>query len=460
MPDMLKRFASNAGANIFSGAAAAGYQLAITLIGSRTWEATEFASWALALSVAAISPVFAANLSSVVTRRIVEARHSQWAASESAIVISGRRIGHHLTAAAFTILACAGMAIQARSGAATMSSGAFSVLLLLLLVANSWLLLWQVRFGRHYADERNWLPALTLASARLGGVLGLIAGLSAGDRSLASAAFGLCAGTWTGLGCARVLLPNPRFAKPDEPQPATLDIQKQYRISMVMLSGFAVGAVSMLVIQYSIPPLMALIAPERFNAFYLASTLNSVAVGMLAAAMSAMLAPLTRWHSNSDTRALRRAALFSPILCAGSCLIVLCFAWVSMEAALRAVSVRAAEISEIRSFLALLGFQTIIRNAASGYAMFIASAGSSRQIAAPLIIEIFIAFVVAVPLGWIYGEYSLIYGLMLASLIGSQYSSKFVGSQQAVRPALAFSALLLSQAAGCGFWWLIVRGSL
>lgn len=460
MPDMLRRFASNAGANVFSGAAAAGYQLAVTLIASRTWDATDFASWALALSIVAISPIFAANLSSVVTRRVVEARHSKWVVSESAILVSARRIGHHLTATAFTVLVCAGIAIQARSSSATMSSGAFSVLLVLLLVANSWLILWQVRFGHHYADERNWLPALTSASARLGGVLGMIAGLTAGDRSLASAAFGLCAGTWTGLAFARLLLPNPKSVKTHELQPESTEVRKQYRISMLMLYGFAVGAVSMLVIQYSIPPLMALIAPERFNAFYLASTLNAVAVGMLGAAMSAMLAPLTRWHASNDTSSLRRTALFSPVFCAGSCLVVLCFAWYAADATLRVFTLRAADMSEIQTFLALLGFQTIIRNAASGYAIYIASAGSSRQMAAPLIIEIALALIIAAPLGWFYGEFALLYGLIFSSLVGSLFSSRFVATQQTVTPAFAFAALLFVQATACSLWWLIVRASL
>ena len=72
---MLGRFASNAGANILSGVVAAAYQLGITAMGISTWHGAEFTQWARALSVAAIAPIFAANLSSVVTRRVVQARH-------------------------------------------------------------------------------------------------------------------------------------------------------------------------------------------------------------------------------------------------------------------------------------------------------------------------------------------------------------------------------------------------
>src|ERR1700692_1272302 len=94
---MLRRFAFNAGANILSGAVAAAFQLTITGMASRTWHGAEFASWGLALSVAAIAPIFASNLSSVVARRVVEARHSKSCAAESAIVLAGRRLGKHLT---------------------------------------------------------------------------------------------------------------------------------------------------------------------------------------------------------------------------------------------------------------------------------------------------------------------------------------------------------------------------
>ena len=165
---MLRRFASNAGANILSGVIAAAYQLTITGMASRTWHGEVFASWGLALSVAAIAPIFATSLASVVTRRVVEARHSKSGASESAIVLAGRRLGQQLTCVALAILICAGAWIQMRSASGAMSTSAFLALLVVLLLTNSWLLLWQVRFGQHYADEHNWLPALTQAAARIG----------------------------------------------------------------------------------------------------------------------------------------------------------------------------------------------------------------------------------------------------------------------------------------------------
>jgi hypothetical protein len=459
---MLKRFAFNAGANILSGGVAAAFQLTITGLASRTWHGAQFASWGLALSVAAIAPIFASNLSSVVTRRVVEARHSNSSAAESAIVLAGRRLGKRLTCVALAILICAGAWIQMRSASRAMSTSAFLVLLVVLLLATIWLLLWQARFGQHYADERNWLPALTIAAARIGGAVGMFAGLAAGSQSLAAAAFGLCAGTWTGLACAQLLLPRPRTTGIAGSNPTRREIQEEYRTNVLLFSGFAVGAVSMLVIQYSIPPLMALISPQRFNAFYLASVLNTAAIGVLGAAMSAMLAPLARWHARGDTSSLRRVALLSPIVCACSCLAVLCFCWYAISPVLRSLTVRAASIDDIRTFLALLGFQTIIRNAAAGYAMYIAAAGSSRQMATPLIIEIVLALAIAAPLGWWYGERALLCGLIFSGLVGSLYSSRVVASLPTNRISLgtAFPSILVAQMAACGAWWLIVRFSL
>jgi hypothetical protein len=460
---MLKRYASNAGANIFSGVVAAAYQLSITGMGVSAWRGPEFASWALALSVAAIAPIFAANLSSVVTRRVVEARHARSGTAEAAIVAAGRRIGRRIAAVAFVILVCAGVAVQARAASGAMSSVGFLALLVVVLSTNSWLLLWQVRFGQHYADERNWLPALILAAARAGGALGMFAVLASGSQSLLGAAFGLFAGTWTGLAGARRLLPGPSAGPDAGASPAEAEIRAQLRANLRLLAGFAVGAVSLIVIQYSIPPLVALITPGRFNAFYLASTLNTVAAGVLAAATSAMLAPFTRWHARGDGSALQRIALFSPILCASSCFVVLCLCWVAMEPVLRALDVRAASIEDVRLFLALLGFQTIIRNAAAGYAMYIASAGSSRDVSAPLLIEIVLAFSVAVPVGWVYGERALLYGLSFAGLVGSLYSSRILAALSApgrVSVRSAFPSLLGAQAGVSVLWWLVVRAAM
>jgi hypothetical protein len=122
--------------------------------------------------------------------------------------------------------------------------------------------------------------------------------------------------------------------------------------------------------------------------------------------------------------------------------------------------VRAASLEEIRAFLAILGLQTVVRNAAAGYAMYIASSGTSRQMAAPLLIEIGLAFTIAVPLGWWFGENALLFGLMLSGLLGSLYSSLVLASlphHHRISAGSAFIFLLGAQALFSSLWWFITR---
>jgi hypothetical protein len=460
---MVKRFASNASANIFSGIVAALYLLAITGIGGRVWAGADFSAWALALSIAAIAPIFAANLSSVVTRRVVEARHGSAGAMEANIVQAGRQLGRHIGMLAVASLLCVGLAVQAHTASQELSIGAFALLLAIMLSTNSWLLLWQARFGQHFADERNWLPALTMASARTCGVAGLLLGLSVGQRDLLIASLGLSAGTWLGLAAANIFLPRPRAAAHPCSTADIANLHSQYRANLRLLSGFAVGAVSMVVIQYGVPPVMAVIAPERFNPFYLASILNTSAASMLGAAISAMLAPMTRWRVDGRQALLKSITLASPTVCAASCLVVLLICWFSIEPVLHRLEVRAANFEDVRAFLAILGLQTVVRNAAAGYAMYIASTGTSGQMAAPLLIEIALTFMVAVPLGWFFGENALLYGLIVAGLLGSLYSSRILASldsRNRITAGRSFGALLGAQLFFAALWWLIARPGL
>lgn len=460
---MLKRFSSNVVANVFSGAVAAAYQLAITMIAVATWKGADFAAWGLAMSIAAIVPILSVNLSSVVTRRLVEVRHGGFGTLENAIVLAGRRISWGLASMAFATLFFAGIWIQGRSDPGLLTSNGFLILLATLLSTNIWVVLWQVRFGQYYADERNWLTAFSLASARGCGTLGMLLVLALGSNNLIAVAFGLFAGTWLGLGAAQLALSWPKQAKSRGDLPTSLEIHDQFWRNIRVLYGFAFGAASSLIIQYSIPPMIALIAPERFNAFYLASTLNSVAIGVLAAAMAALLAPFTRWHASGGARGMQRVALFSPALCAGACLSVLCVCWFALGFILDALTARSAHINDIRIFLALLGLQTIVRTSAAGFATYVSSAGTSRQMGVPLVIEMVLAFTVAVPLGWLFGVHALLLSLTFAGLVGSLFSSKTFTTlcmQTKTSAITAFASLLTAQLVGSALWWWIAGAGL
>jgi len=452
---VLKRFASNAGANVLSGVITAVYQLGLTAIATRVWHGTDFSSWALALSVAAIAPLFGANLSSVVTRRVVAARHGDGRLDESAIVASARRLGRQLAACALVVLLVAGIGVGSHSSSVKLEGLSFLMLIAQLLAANVWIVLWQVRFGQYYADERNWSPALTLTLARAMALVGFYLALRFSDNGLHSAGAGVLVGTWCGLALSRVLLPAP---KPPEVAARADRRQSEYRENLMVFSGFVIWSVGSLIIQYGIPPLFAVIAPARFNAFYLASTLNLIAIGAVAAAMSALLAPLSRWHATNNDAPMRRMILLAPLVCSGGCVVVMAAAWFALEPVLRALNTHAATAEQIRPFLAVLGLQTIVRTAAMGYSVSMAAAASVRQMSAPIVLEIVLTFTVAAPLGWWGGPVALLGGLVFAGFVSSIFTC-WIGVRLSPRAVVgaphALAVFVASQSVACIAWWLI-----
>lgn len=456
---MLKRLSSNASANVFSGAVVMISQLGITAMAVATWHGVDFAVWGLAMSVAAIAPIFSANLSSVLTRRLVEAHHRESGRAMYAIILSGRRISRSLAIISFVTLFCAGAWIQAHSAPGPLTTSEFLTLLTILLCANGWVLLWQVRFGQCYAGERNWWPAITLACSRGGGILGMFIALYLGSQNPITVALGLLLGTCMGLAIGQLLLPSYWIGGATE-LPTTLEVRDQFWRNIRVLYGFAFGAVSSLITQYSIPPLIAFIEPQRFNTFYLASVLNAVVVGVISAAMSVLLVQFTRWHAFGTMLGVGRIALFSPALCAGASLSVLCVCWFGLQFMPdNFFIVRSIDFNDIRLFLALLGFQTIVRTSASGFAIYVYAAGSSRQMIAPLAIEMLLVLMIAVPLGWLFGVNALILGLMFAALVGSQFSAKAFTSlckPAQISDRTASVSLLTAQLVGSVLWWCIV----
>jgi hypothetical protein len=457
---MLKRFASNASANVLTGAVTASYQLALAGLASRSWQGSDFASWALALSVASICQLFSANLSSVVTRRIVTARHSGSTAPEGAIVVAATRQSTQLAGLAVITLMIGGLLTHMASRASNAPLPMFCTLLLLLLGSQVWIVVLQARFGLQFADENNWAPALTMAAARLGGLGGFAACLWAGDANLLLAAVGLFIGTWATLGLASAVIRRPTDAHIE----ATADdVHREYRTNLKLLSGFAIWAIASLLIQYGIPPLVAIIEPTQFNAFYLASTLNLIALGTIAAAMSALLAPMSRWHAAGDSEPMRRMVLWGPLLCSMCSLLVLALAWNLLGPMLSLLSSKAASVNDIHTFLALLGLQTIVRTAAMGYSVGLASAGTPRQMVTPILLEITLTLAAASLVIWRLDTRALLLGLILAGWVSTlctcQIGAKLAGNGGVSR-FRAMTTFVSSQAGVSLLWCWIVRDAL
>ena len=66
---MWKRLGSNATANLSIGVSTMAFQLGATAIASRSFDGPSFGAWTLAISLAALTPLFAMNLASVVARQ-------------------------------------------------------------------------------------------------------------------------------------------------------------------------------------------------------------------------------------------------------------------------------------------------------------------------------------------------------------------------------------------------------
>jgi hypothetical protein len=361
----------------------------------------------------------------------------------------------HLAFTALAALMLAGILIHSRTTGVEANPEAFWALLAFLLLGSVWIVLWQIRFGQHYADERNWPPALMLAGARAGGLVGMGAVAVSSYASPLTCGFGLMVGTWSSLILCHALLHRPLVrAVPAELNDGNA-LRRAYRTNLNVFAGFAVWSLGTLIIQYGLPPVVAIIAPARFNAFFLASTLNMIAIGAIGAAMSALLAPLSRWQATGDGAALRRIALAGPLFCGFSCLTALLIAWFGIGPLLQILSTKAATVGEIHSFLAVMGLQTIVRTAALGYSVCLASTGSIRQMSGAIVLEVVITFCVGAPLGWLFGPEALLWGLVLAGFASSLYTASIGLSlmpRDVVSKHAAFATLVLAQIATCGLF--------
>jgi hypothetical protein len=457
---MLKRITSNAGANMVGGGVTAGYHLVLAGLASRAWHGSEFAFWALALSIASSCQLFAANLSSVVTRRIVGARHGTVSDSVSSISLAASRLSWQLAVAAVVTLFLFGLAALQTSKVVTATLQDCVILICLLLGSQVWLVMLQPRFGVQYANENNWGPAISIAIARLGGLFGFWSGQLLGDRRVLPAAAGLLVGTWLALTAERVFLAN---ALKDVASSSTDDVRQAYWGNLRVFSGFVVWAMGSLVIQYGVPPMIAIIDPSEFSAFYLASTLNMVVLGAMTAAMSALLAPVSRWHATGDNGPILRLMTWGPMLCAGCSLIALTAVWYVLEPMVTLFQLKAAGVEEIRTYLGLQGFQTIVRMAVMGYSVALASAGTPRQMSASILIEMALSLVIAVPAGVLWGAQALSIGLGVTGFLSAAYTCTvgarlLIDNKSTLRQALG--VFIISQSIMSVLWLAIVRNNI
>ena len=393
----MQRFASNAVANLMTGVSATIFQVGITAIAARSFTPDNFAVWALAMSLAALVPLFAANLATIVARRLLET-DSLYAPNilQASTVIAKRLVVTALGA----VLAISAILHFYSSALGGVSLVNFMGVVAILAVSQLWQISLQPNFGWHFAQEKNWHVAVRVLCARLFAVISmaLVCWKYKNQPHIAAMAIAL------GIGVGIYILNFQTNSMPLTLTNKTKESNSEYVILIPLLQAFAIWSICSAVIQSGLPGLMAVIAPEHFNAFYLAYTLNLVVVGTISAAASAMVAPLARQRLNGSTQNLVKLLVWAPIQIGSFLFVFFLLIWYSLPTILPIWSPGMATYQEVRLPLFWLAFQTMARSMTIAYSAVLSSAGSPAKLVLPSIFEIGVTLSVAVPAGLIWGD--------------------------------------------------------
>lgn len=398
---MWKRFGSNAFANMLTGVSSIVFQLGLTAMAARSFDAATFSVWTLALSMAGLTPLFAINLSSVVTRQLVPAFADRADRTSALIMGAARQLGRALALLAVVAIMLAALGLHhASPNLASTGTGTFLLVVVLLTFGQLWQIGLQPVFGWYYAHEQNWPVAAALLVVRVGALVAmwLATRMLVGD--LLAASVSLALGHWAGVGLARLRFFSPQVGTVK----AGAELKRQVLETAHLLRWFAIWSVGMAAIQYGLPPLMSVLGTPDYNAFYLAYSLNLVLSGVVGAIGSAMLAPLARLGANGDGRALVQALVFLPMLIALILLSVLVGLRLSMPLLVTHWSHGIALPGDVNGYLFLLGFQTIARSLSVVFGIVLASRATAWRLVGPTLLELVVTLLVAVPLGSVFGD--------------------------------------------------------
>jgi hypothetical protein len=353
------------------------------------------------VSMAALTPLFAINLSSVVTRQLVGAAVSGSEDQEAMVVRAARRVALILAAFAVFAIAAASVLLYRRSPELAHAREAEFILAVLVLTAGQ---LWQIglqpSFGWHYAHERNWPVAGVFVLVRGGGLLAMWLGISALTGNFLVAALCVALGHWIGL----VIAEFGFFAPKIRPSQRGSGMSRQVRETTHLAMGFAFWSMAIAAIQYGLPPLMSILKTPDYNAFYLAYSLNLVLTGIAGSAGAALLAPLTRLRLRGQQDVLVRRLMWVTLACAAFLIVALAGFRLGMDFIVHYWSAGIASGPAVNGYLYILGFQTIARAMAIPFASILSSAARPMQLIAPSLLELGLTAFVAIPLGLTFGS--------------------------------------------------------
>jgi hypothetical protein len=419
---MLKRLGSNAAANVMTGASSMVFQLGITAVAARSFDRSTFSAWTLAYSMAAMTPLFGVNLSSAVTRQLVHVANAAHAANgpverSAADVIRAARV----VARSLMLIAIVGIGIAScllyRNSVPLQHVGAAAFLgaTLALTLGQLWQISLQPSFGWHYAREQNWSVAGLYLLVRIGALLCMWLALRVVAGGFLAAVLSIAVGNWIGVfGAERTF-----FAPLAGRSGGGAELGAQIRETRTLLYGFAIWSVGIAAIQYGLPPLMSILRTPDYNAFYLAYSLNFVLLGIVGSAGSALLAPLTRLRLQGRIDELSRWLIVYTALCALFLFVGLCALRLFMGFILHYWSAGMADPSVVKSYLSILGFQTLARSLGIPFANILSSAGRPAQLFLPTALEVLLGTIIAIPLGIYFGSRVFLYGVAAAGLVAA-----------------------------------------
>jgi hypothetical protein len=454
---MLRRFASNALANLTTGISSTFHQVGLTAIASRSFDSIGFAAWSLAVSLSALAPLFSVSLSTIVTRQLVELPKPQ----HPVLLIAARRVARGLSLIAFVAIILIALGMQyASQPARAFGSTSFCLLVALLVLSQVWQVVFQPSFGWFYAHEQNWGAARVIVAARVFATsgMGLLCWLVSGNPALA--ALFVAAGAALGLAVGgRARLPTAVTTVANGPHHLQTDaVRQRQKAMMPLLKAFAVWSIGATAIQYGLPAFISIIAPAHFSAFFLAFTLNQVVIGTVATAASALLAPLARKRLAGDFAHLEMWLSWAPVATAAALVALMTSLWFAMPYLLAAWSPGVATANDVRAPFYWLAMQTIARSMTLIHSVLLSSTGRPAQLSRPIFFELALALLFAVPLGYYFGESAFLAALAGAGLFTAIFTVRLTLWLDVCRPesrTRLMLGFLLSQALALSLWHVI-----
>jgi hypothetical protein len=451
------RFGSNAFANVLTGLSSVVFQLGLTAMASRSFDAENFSVWTLALSMATLTPLFAINLSAVVTRQLVPALTAVGGDVTAVVMTAARKLGRALAALAVLAILLAGLGLhRASPNLAATGTGTFMLAVLLLTLGQLWQITIQPTLGWHYAREQNWPVVRALLLVRVCALTAMWLATRNRTGDLLATALIIALGHWVGVGLAYTR----SFGSGADSFNAGPGLKRQVLETALLLRWFAIWSLCMAAIQYGLPQLMSILGAAHYNAFYLAYSLNLVLSGVVGAIGSAMLAPVARFGASGDRFAMVQALTYVPVLIAFLLVTALVGMRLAMPFLVTHWSHGIAGAGDVNAYLYLLGFQTIARSLSVVFGIVLASRAKAWQLVGPTVLELAVVLLVAVPLGGLFGERAFLLalgGAGLTAALALAFVGMLVAGLDRADRRRVMMRFAVTEGVALAAWWLLAN---